>query len=128
MWVFQKKFPTSIPITSTLRGEQPTSRPGDLHSKIKGDSSSDTIERVTQLICRQKTNFHSARSYLPSSGKVLGLNRDLLTDILTVCQDLWIYFRCLQLREVLCQLPMLYLLRFYVYLPDVKRSVLFILA
>ena len=63
-----------------------------LHSKIESerDSCSDIIELGTQLICRQKKKF---RSYLPSSGKykVLGLNRDLLTDILTVktyCMDL----------------------------------------
>ena len=69
-------------------------------SKVRGGSCSDIIERDTQLICRQ------------NKYKVLGLNRYLLTDILTVCQDLWIYFRCLQLRKVLCQLSMLYLLRF----------------
>ena len=59
-------------------------------SKVKGDSCSDIIELGTQFICRQKKKF---RSYLPSSGKckVLGFNRDLLTDILTVktyCMDL----------------------------------------
>ena len=99
-------------------------------SKVRGDSCSDIIERGIQFICRKKKNFHSTKSYLPSSGKykVLGLNRDLLTDILTVCQDLWIYFRCLQLRKVLCQLSMLYLLRFMFYLPDIKPSILFILA
>ena len=59
-------------------------------SKVKGDSCSDIIELDTQRYCRQKKKF---RSYLPSSGKykVLGLNRDLLTDILTVktyCMDM----------------------------------------
>ena len=51
-------------------------------SKVRGDSCSDIIELDTQLIFRQKKNFHSARSYLPSSGKykVLGLNRDWLTE------------------------------------------------
>ena len=51
-------------------------------SKVRGDSCSDIIERDTQLICKQKKNFHSTRSFLPSFGKykVLGLNRDLLTE------------------------------------------------
>ena len=51
-------------------------------SKVRGDSCSDIIERGTQLICRQKKNFHSTRSYLSLSGKykVLGLNRDLLIE------------------------------------------------
>ena len=72
---------------------QSTSRPDPVNftqkSKVKGDPCSDIIERDAQVICRQKKNFHLTRSYLPSSGKykVLGLNRDLLTDILTVCQD-----------------------------------------
>ena len=59
-------------------------------SKVKRDSCSHIIELDTQLICRQKKKF---RSYLPSSGKykVLGLNRNLLIDILivkTYCMDM----------------------------------------
>ena len=58
-------------------------------STVKGDSSSDITGRDTQFICKQNKSFHSARSCLPSSGKykVLGLNRDFLTNILTVCNE-----------------------------------------
>ena len=100
----------------------------------EGLSTSLKNRKWRGFIFRHHRTWHltylQAKEKFPSSGKykVLGLNRDLLTDILTVCRDLWMYFRCLQLREVLCRLPMLYLLRFYVYLPDIKPSILFILA
>ena len=60
-------------------------------SKVKGGIHVQISSNLAlNLICRQKKKV---RSYLPSSGKykVLGLNRDLLTDILTVktyCMDL----------------------------------------